>query len=203
MLSYLPEVAGASRTSWSPGAGTPAGTVVLPACGLRFHGGMVTAGSAVPEAGELAVFCRPVVTAPAVARRDGSMLAGGWLPDFVRLGELERHLGGGAIEAAVDAAMAHGRLERRQRRRIMSYPLVIRLMLAMTLMPDASYCEALARLAGVLADIPFALQWHVPAEKVITQWRRPVPPGLMEALFWEAACRSPVMTSRRRCCWPG
>ena len=187
MLSYLPDVAGASRTSWSPGAGTPAGTVVLPACGLRFHGGMVTAGSAVPEAGELAVFCRPVVTAPAVARRDGSMLAGGWLPDFVRLGELERHLGGGAIEAAVDAAIAHGQLERRQRRRIMSYPLVIRLMLAMTLMPDASYCEALARLAGVLADIPFALQWHVPAEKVITQWRRPVPPGLMEALFWEAA----------------
>ena len=44
----------------------------------------------------------------------------------------------------------------------MSYPLVIRLMLAMTLTPDASYCEALARLAGLLADIPFALDWHVP-----------------------------------------
>jgi hypothetical protein len=39
----------------------------------------------------------------------------------------------------------------------------------------------------VLADIPFARQWHVPTEKVVTQWRRPVPPGLMEALFWEAA----------------
>ena len=140
-----------------------------------------------PEAGELAVFCRPVVTAPAVARRDGSMLAGGWLPGFVRLGELERHLGDGVIEAAVDAAIAQGRLGRQQRRRIMSYPLVIRLMLAMALMPDASYCEALARLAGVLADIPFALQWHVPTEKVVTQWRRPVPPGVMEDLFWEAA----------------
>ena len=44
----------------------------------------------------------------------------------------------------------------------MSYPLVIRLVIAMTLMPDASYCEALARLAGLLADIPFALEWHVP-----------------------------------------
>jgi hypothetical protein len=31
---------------------------------------------------------------------------------------------------------------------MMSYPLVIRLMLAMTLMPDASYCESLARAAG-------------------------------------------------------
>jgi hypothetical protein len=61
----------------------------------------------------------------------------------------------------------------------MSYPLVIRLMIGMALMPDASYCEALARLAGVLADIPFALEWHVPTEKVVTGWRRPVPADVM------------------------
>jgi hypothetical protein len=30
-------------------------------------------------------------------------------------------------------------------------------MIAMTLMPDASCCEALARLAGLLADVPFIL----------------------------------------------
>jgi hypothetical protein len=69
----------------------------------------------------------------------------------------------------------------------MSYPLVIRLMLAMALMPDASYCEALARLAGVLADIPFVLEWHVPTEKVVTGWRLPVPADVMESLFWQAA----------------
>ena len=91
------------------------------------------------------MFCRPVVTAPAVVRRDGTVLADAWLPDLVRLGELERHLGDGVIEAIVDAALAKGRLRPRQRRRIMSYPLVIRLMIAMTLMPDASYCEALAQ----------------------------------------------------------
>jgi len=96
-------------------------------------------------------------------------------PDLVRLGELERHLGGGVIEAAVDAAIAEGRLKKRQRRRLMSYPLVIRLMLAMALMPDASYRESLARLAGVLADIPFVLEWRVPTEKVVTDWRLPVP----------------------------
>jgi hypothetical protein len=114
----------------------------------------------VPSAGELAVFCRPVVTAPALPRRDGTVRADGWLLDFVRLGELERHLGDGVIEAIAAAALQQGRLKRRQRRRIMSYPLVIRLMLAMALMPDASYCEALARLAGLLADVPFALEWH-------------------------------------------
>jgi hypothetical protein len=85
------------------------------------------------------------------------------------------------------AALEKGRLKRRQRRRIMSYPLVIRLMIAMTLMPDGSYCESLARLAGLLADVPFALQWHVPTEKVITDWRLLVPADVMEDLFWAAA----------------
>jgi hypothetical protein len=152
---------------------------VLRSSDLRFCGeGTVTAEDAAPEAGELAVFCRPVVTAPAVVRRDGTVLAGAWLPDLVRLGDLERHLGDGAIEDLVAGAVAQGRLTRRQRRRIMSYPLVIRLMIAMTLMPDASYCEALRRLAGLLADIPFTREWHVPTEKVITGWRLPVPPRL-------------------------
>jgi hypothetical protein len=139
---------------------------VLRASDLVFRGGeTVTAGNAVPSAGELAVFCRPVVTAPALVRRDGSVAADGWLPDFVRLGELERHLGDEVIGAIVDAAVAAGRLRPRQRRRLMSYPLVIRLMIAMALMPDGSYCEALADLAGLLADIPFALEWHIPTEK--------------------------------------
>ena len=55
-------------------------------------------------------------------------------------------------------------------------------------MPDVSYCEALSRLAGLLADIPFTRELHVPTEKVITDWRLPVPPDLMQSLFWRAAC---------------
>jgi hypothetical protein len=161
---------------------------VVRAADLLVRGGKtVTAGNAVPSAGELAVFCRPVVTAPALVRRDGSVAADGWLPDFVRLGELERHLGDGVIEEIVAAALAQGRLRKRERRRIMSYPLVIRLMIAMTLMPDGSYCESLARLAGLLADIPFALEWHIPTEKVVTDWRVLVPADVMEDLFWQAA----------------
>ena len=187
MRSYLPAVGDASRMAEFPVAGTPAGSVVIRSADLRVQGRTVVAGDSVPRAGELAVFCRPVVTAPVLARRDGTVLADAWLPELVRLGELERHLGDGVIEAVVDAAIATGRLKRRQRRRLMSYPLVIRLMLAMALMPDASYREALSRLAGLLADIPFALDWHVPTGKVITGWRLPVPAGLMEDLFWRAA----------------
>jgi hypothetical protein len=188
VLSYLPDVAVASRTAESPVTGTPAGAVVLRAADLLVRGsGTVTAGGIALSAGELAVFCRPVVTAPAVVRRDGTVLAGAWLPDFVRLGELERHLGDGVIEAIVGTAVAQGRLKRRERRRLMSYPLVIRLMLAMVLMPDASYGESLARLAGLLADVPFALEWHIPTAKVITEWRLLVPADVAEALFWQAA----------------
>ena len=187
MCSYLPAAVDASRMAEFPVAGTPAGTVVVQAAGLRVYGRAVIAGDAVPAAGELAVFCRPVVTAPVVVRRDGTVLAHAWLPDLVRLGEMERHLGDGVIEAIVDTALEEGRLKRRQRRRLMSYPLVIRLMLVMVLMPDASYREALARLAGLLADIPLTLEWHVPTQKVVTEWRLPVPADVMESLFWRAA----------------
>jgi len=72
VLSYLPDVGDASRTSELPGAGTPAGTVVVRAADLRVRGGgTVTAGDGQPSAGELAVFCRPVVAARAAVRRDG------------------------------------------------------------------------------------------------------------------------------------
>jgi hypothetical protein len=161
--------------------------VVVRAAGLRVHGGTVIPPDAAPPAGELAVFCRPVVPAPAAARRDGTVPADAWLPDLVRLGELERHPGGGVIEEIVAAAVALGRPRKRERRRILSYPLVIRLMIAMALMPDASCCGALARLAGLLAGIPFTLGWHVPAEKVITAWRLPASAEVTESVFWRAA----------------
>jgi len=112
--SYPPAVAVASRTAEFPVAGTLAGMVVVRASGLLARGGTAApTGDGVPLAGELAVFCRPVESAPAVVRRDGTVLAGGWLPDFVRLGELERHLGDEAIEAIVGAELRKGRLRKR------------------------------------------------------------------------------------------
>jgi hypothetical protein len=119
--------------------------------------------------------------------RGGAVLAGGWLPDFVRLGELERHLGEGVIEALVSKAVAGGRMPAPHRRRIMSLPLTIRLTIAMTLMPEAGYAEALRQLTGLLADVAWALEWHIPVTRVITDWRRKVPPSVMQDLFWLAA----------------
>jgi hypothetical protein len=35
--------------------------------------------------------------------------------------------------------------------------------------------------------LPFTREWHVPTEKVITDLRQPVPPDVMESLFWQTA----------------
>jgi hypothetical protein len=135
----------------------------------------------------MTAFCRPVVTAPAFVRRDGTVLADAWLPDLVRLGELEAHLGDGVIEAITERALRNGRLRPRERRRLLSYPMVIRLVIAMTLLPGASYAEAARVLAGLLADIPFTLDWHVPTGKTVTEWRLLVPAEVMEEVFRHAA----------------
>ena len=189
MHSCLPAVADASRTCVVPGRGDSCGdgrgAGRWPAGSRRGdgHGGGCgavggRAGGVLPAGGD-----GPGRGPPG---RDACWRTAG-CRICVRLGELERHLGDGVIEAIADAAIAKGRLRKRERRRIMSYPLVIRLMIAMTLMPDGSYCESLARLAGLLADVPFALEWHVPTEKVVTDWRVLVPADVMESVFWEAA----------------
>ena len=41
-------------------------------------------------------------------RRDGTVLADAWLPDLVRLGGLEEHLGDGVIEAIAGKALRAG-----------------------------------------------------------------------------------------------
>jgi hypothetical protein len=187
--SCLSSADAAIRSGESPAAGaTPAGTFAVRVADLQVRSpGTVTAAGTAPSGGEMTLFCRPVVAAPAFVKRDGTVLADAWLPDLVRLGGLEEHLGDGVIEAIADKALRAGRLRPRERRRLMSYPLVIRLVIAMTLLPGASYAEAVRVLAGLLADIPFTLDWHVPTGKTVTEWRLLIPAEVMEEIFWHAA----------------
>ena len=103
--------------------------------------------------GDLVAWCTVVAVAPAVVDENGRIGADGWLPDHVRLGGLEEHLGDGVVEQVV-AALAPAPT-RRERQRLMSLPLVARLVLAMTLLPNASYVEAFAQLVGVLPRLPW------------------------------------------------
>ena len=173
-------------------AGLPAGMIAVRAADVACPGGAAGRGALVAPAGrvtsgEMLVFTCPVTVAPAVAGRDGAVRARGWLPDHVRLGELERHLGEGVIEDLVAAGIAAGRMPAPQRQRLMSLELTIRMTVAMTLMPGASYTGAMRRLAGRLADVPFDRDWHVPTSAVATKWRGKVPPAVMQELFWQVA----------------
>ena len=173
-------------------AGLPAGMIAVRAADVSCPGGAAGPGALVALAGpvtsgETLVFAHPVTVAPAVVGRDGAVRARGWLPDHVRLGELERHLGEGVIEDLVAAGIAAGRMPAPQRQRLMSLPFTIRMTVAMTLMPDAPYTGAVRRLAGHLADVPFDRAWHVPTSGVATGWRGKVPPSVMEELFWQVA----------------
>lgn len=188
MQSCLVRADAAIRPGEFPAAGTPAGTLAVRAADLRFHGaGSVTVARSAPVTGQEAVFARPVLSAPAFVKRDGTVLADAWLPGLVRLGALEAHLGDGVIEKIVEKGLRNGRLPLRQRRRLLSYPLVIRLVIAMTLLPASSYAEAMRTVAGLLADVPFTLGWHVPTGKSIGEWRLLIPPEVMQEVFWHAA----------------
>jgi hypothetical protein len=147
----------------------------------------VTVAGAAPKTGQETVFSRPILTAPAFVKRDGTVLADAWLPAVPRLGVLEAHLGDGVIEKIAEKALRNGRLPLRRRRRLMSYPLVIRLVIAMTLLPGSSYAETARTLAGLLAGVPFTLDWHVPAGKTVGEWRLLIPAEIMEEVFWHAA----------------
>lgn len=170
--------------------GLPAGMIAVRSADVSCPGGaetaLLVAGSPVAS-GELLVFAHPLMTAPAVVRRSGAVQAGGWLPGHVRLGLLEEHLGDGVIEMLVEGAVRAGRLARPVRRRLMSLELTCRFTVAMTLSPECGYRETMARLAGHLADVPWARRWHVPTSKVFTSWRRRLGWQVMEEVFWQAA----------------
>jgi len=186
--SCLSSVDAAIRSGEFPAAGTPAGTLAVRAADLLVRGSRsVTVAGAAPKAGDETVFSRPVLSAPAFVRRDGTVLADAWLPEAVRLGVLEAHLGDGVIEKIVAKGLRNGRLPLRERRRLLSYPMVIRLVIAMTLLPGSSYAEAARVLAGLLADVPFTLGWHVPTGKTAGEWRMLIPPEIMQEVFWHAA----------------
>jgi len=179
----------------SPGAGgrdtrgVAPGIVAVRPADLRRPGlGGVSALVTVPSAGrpvtsgEELVFCHQVTVAPAVVRRSGEVQAGGWLPDHVTLGILEAYLPAGEIEELVED---FGCAEERQR--LLPAAMTVRLVMAMTLVPDGPVPEVICRAAGLLVYLPWARPWHVPGTEAVTRRRDMIPAELFEALFWLVA----------------
>jgi Insertion element 4 transposase N-terminal/Transposase DDE domain len=151
---------------------------------------LVVKGAA-PRSGDEVAWCTVAVVAPAVVDTDGRLAVDGWLPDQVRLGVLERHLGAGTVEAVVAASQARplepGEEPRQRRERLMSLPLIVRMLLAMTLLPGSSYVEVMAQVVGLLPRLPWVKLWRVPSSTVFTEWRRLAGEDVMRRVFLRVA----------------
>jgi len=178
------EALGGPCLPWVIAAG--AGDLADPSGG-RQDSALVAGRAGLVSSGQVMTFAVPVITVPVKVCRSGAVQADGWLPDQVRLGMLETVLGDGVIEELCDQAVAAGLVTPPERRRLMSLPFIMRIVVAMTLLPDADYPEVIRAVTGLLPRLPWARRWQVPTHKTITIWRRRLGTWPLEQLFWRAA----------------
>ena len=156
----------------------------LPAGGVS---ALVVGGTERIRSGEPVVFCKVVAVAPAVVRRDGKVQAAGSPAAHARLGPLEKWLDGwagpGAVEGVAGRAVLDARFVKGERERLLTRAFMIRVILLMTLMPDAGLRDAVLALAGDLAMVPWARPWRAASERALGDWRNAVGPGPLEELL--------------------
>jgi hypothetical protein len=136
-------------------------------------------------AGDQVVWCKVVVVAPAVVRRDGRVQAAGRPCDHARLGaaeqELDRRCGPGTIERIAAGVRPTGKIKAVARRE-MSVACTLRAVLLMTLMPDADHREVLTTLLGELVEVPWQRAHAVPSGTVLSTWRTAIGAAPMAVL---------------------
>ena len=147
---------------------------------------LVAAGAGRIRAGDLVVFLKPVVIAPAVVRRDGRVQAAGHPADHARLGVAEERLDAltgrpDVIGQLARAVTLQGKVKGAARR-AMTTGLAIRFTLLMTLMNGADYAEVMAALIGDLAGVPWQRPYALPTPTVASAWREAAGPEPLEQL---------------------
>jgi hypothetical protein len=132
------------------------------------------------------VFCKVIVVAEAQVRRDGQVRAKGSPVHHATLGPLEERLesqagpgaaGGIAGRAPLDARFVKGRRER-----LLARAFMIRVIVGMTLMPQARIGDVIAALAGDLALVPWARPWRPASARAAGDWRNALGPVPLEEL---------------------
>jgi hypothetical protein len=147
---------------------------------------LVTAAAGKIGTGDLVVFCKPVVVAAAVVRRDGRVQAAGHPADHVRLGVAEERLDAlcgepGVIGKVADGLTLKGKVKGKARRAVTA-AMVIRLVLLMTLMPGSCYAEVIAALLGDLPLVPWHRPYKEPSPAAACTWRDAVGAAPLEQL---------------------
>jgi hypothetical protein len=178
-----------------PGAGLAVafrlGDVVSPLRGGRPPGdgdrsALVIGGTARIRAGDVTVFCKVVAVARARVRRDGRVQAQGSPAEHATLGPaeewLDRQAGPGVIDGIAGRAALRERYVKGERKRLLTRAFMIRVIVLMTLMPDADVREALIALAGDLALVPWARAWVPASARACGDWRNALGPEPLEEL---------------------
>ena len=147
---------------------------------------LVIGGTERIRAGGAVVFCKVVVVAGAQVKRDGQVRAKGSPVYHARLGPLEERLesqaGPGAIGGIAGQAPLGARFVKGQRERLLARAFMIRVIVLMTLMPQAPAGEVIAALAGDLALVPWARPWRPASARAAGDWRNALGPVPLEEL---------------------
>jgi Insertion element 4 transposase N-terminal len=128
------------------------------------------------------VFCKVIAVAEAQVRRDGQVRAKGSPVHHATLGPLEEKAGPGAAGGIAGQAPLAARFVKGTRERLLARAFMIRVIVLMTLMPDARVQDVIAALAGDLALVPWARPWHPASARAAGDWRNALGPVPLEEL---------------------
>ena len=143
---------------------------------------LVVAGTDAIRTGDGVVFCKVVAVAEAQVRRDGQVRAKGSPVHHATLGPLEGKAGPEAVSGIGGRAPLAARFAKGERERLLARAFMIRVIVLMTLMPDARIGDVIAALAGDLALVPWARPWRPASARAAGDWRNALGPVPLEEL---------------------
>jgi hypothetical protein len=147
---------------------------------------LVIGGTGRIRSGGLVVFCKVVAVAPAQVRSDGRVQAQGSPCGHATLGPLEEWLEGkagpGVIDGIAGRAVLREQFVKGERERLLARAFMIRVIVLLTLMPEACIRDVITALAGDLALVPWSRNWVPASERACGDWRNALGPGPLEEL---------------------
>ena len=147
---------------------------------------LVVGGTKRVRTGGDVVFCKVVAVAEAQVKRDGQVRAKGSPVHYATLGPLEERPGAGAgpgvIGGIAGRAPLGARFVKGERERLLARAFMIRVIVLMTLMPQARIGDVIAALAGDLALVPWARPWRPASARAAGNWRNALGPVPLEEL---------------------
>ena len=147
---------------------------------------LAVAGTETLRTGEPAVFLKVVAVTPAAVTRKGQVRAEGSPCAHAALGPLEDWLDAqacpGVIDGIAERAVLDGRFVKGERERLLTAAFMIRMLVLMTLMPDAQVSDVIAALAGDLALVPWPKPWRPAPERACSGWRKALGAAPLEEL---------------------